>query len=354
MKTEFLFQILFCSFCLFSCSESTINWKVYNSDESNLLPRNDRIEDMRILDNKIYLSSTSGSSRNAAGFRAILYEAELENLNFKVIHRGQGIFTDLSVAIEEKIFFINTIFNENSFENTYCYLSGFDLSGGGYNIEKEILGDVMFLDFIDSNNGVMLVAEKYKSGKNYLVRTQDASKTWDTLRINQVVRKIRRKDHHIYLLENFYSDNQKRRINGAIEAVDFYTGEQKDIINDTEMNIVDFDISDENNLIILCEKDNNFYLSSIINGESKTLFSFNLNEEILLKQLYRYNNFICVVAVEKNAFSTSTHFYISRDNGNSFKKEALPIDNFAKPITFYKDKQVFIYSGMGRLAVGEF
>jgi len=355
IKISILYFLI--TFLIFGCNDkSIIEWEVLNSNETNLKGQGEEFEKLLIYRNNYFLIGQDEKSNNWQDFEAITYESKNSGRVWKKVINDEGNFIDGYVNNE----FLNLIAekcSDNSYKNCETKLSIYNRVN--YNkIDDKIIckrDSSIVRVFSDDNKSYALINKGYIANKNYIFNSENDFKTYKKAEINKPIKQIDFFNDKIYFLTNEYFVEDYE----TIEKNKLFILNNKSLDSiETKYVVEDFCV-DKNGLYLLSKVNEKIIINHIDNKKHKNKTLTVVNEkELEPKMIYKYNNFVAVLVNSINVkglggFGSAAYkLYLSLDNGETFKEEKLPIDNYVKPIEFYKDKLIIFYAGAGRICRG--
>lgn len=186
-----------------------------------------------------------------------------------------------------------------------------------------------------------------------LLKTKNGGKEWNVIKLNRPVNVTQRKDEKLYFLS--YKNNLK---SDWIYSVD----KNNDNLDSLQfnLNITDFSVEENGDYWLLGKEENKTVLQSYANGQTTDVHTFSDDTNVSPDQLYKYNELIVVIAsqIDENMLGgfggTKPLMFVSKDNGLTWNNHQLDEALYLKPISFYKDEQMTIYVGNGKILTCKF
>lgn len=186
-----------------------------------------------------------------------------------------------------------------------------------------------------------------------LLKTKNGGKEWNVIKLNRPVNVTQRKDEKLYFLS--YKNNLK---SDWIYSVD----KNNDNLDSLQfnLNITDFSVGENGEYWLLGREGTKTVLQRYANGQTTDVHTFSDNADVFPKQLYKYNELIVVIAsqIDENMLfgfgGTKPLMFVSKDNGVTWNNHRLDEALYLKPISFYKDEQMTIYVGNGKILTCKF
>lgn len=358
-KKMFKINILYflIPFLILGCNDkSLIEWEVLNSNETNLKDQGEEFEKLLIYNNDYFLIGQDVKSNNWQDFKAITYQSKNSGRVWKKVINDEGVFLDGYINNE----FLNLIaqkYSDNSFKNCETKLSVYN------RLNYNKIGDKIICKrdssivrvFNDGNKSYALINKGYIANKNSIFNSKNDFKTYKNVEINKPLKKIVFFNDKIYFLtsEYFVEDYE------TIEKNKLFILNKKSLDSIETKDVVEDFCVDKNGIYLLSKINEKIIVNYIDTKKQKNNTLKVVNEkELEPKMIYKYNNFVAVLVNSINVKglggfgSVAYKLYVSLDNGETFKEENLPIDNYVKPIEFYKDKSIIFYAGAGRICRG--
>lgn len=333
-------------FAFSACNKSKCIWHTIESDVTNLKPIDEEFNKIIIKNNDLYLLGFRDLSTNWTEMKSVIYKSTNYGRNWKNINLSSGNYINGFIS-DDNIYVVKENYKDNSFNNLKTSLIKFS---DDFKTNQEI---IQFKDkasienfFLNKKNQGFLIVNNEFSSENYSIfKTSDGFKTYDSISFRRPIIKSYFKNDKIYLLsyKKNYLSNDWLYISNGYKIIDSLN---------IKFNVTDFVVEEKNNDILFLGKNGKTIEIRKNSGNKQiTLKTFITDDQNLPESIYKYNNFIAVTLKKINSSTTTTLLFLSYDNGKSFEEEEIPINNFVKPISFYKDKKIIIYSGAGRISI---
>lgn len=185
------------------------------------------------------------------------------------------------------------------------------------------------------------------------LKTNNGGKEWNVIKLNRPVNVTHRKDEKLYFLS--YKNNLK---SDWIYSVD-KNNDNLDSLQ-LDLNITDFSVGENGEYWLLGQEEDKTVLQRYANGQTTDVHTFSNDRDIFPDQLYKYNELIVVIAsqMDENMLfgfgGTKPLMFVSKDNGLTWDNHRLDEALYLKPISFYKDEQMTIYVGNGKILTCKF
>lgn len=183
--------------------------------------------------------------------------------------------------------------------------------------------------------------------------TNNGGKKWDVAELNRPVNATHKKEEKSYFLS--YKNNLKRdwiysinKNNENLDSIQF------------DLNITDFSVGENGDYWLLGKGENKTILQRYENGQTTDVHTFSDDTNVSPDQLYKYNELIVVIAsqIDENMLGgfggTKPLMFVSKDNGLTWDNHRLDEALYLKPISFYKDEQMTVYVGNGKILTCKF
>lgn len=342
-----IFVISLCVF--FNCIDNLIhNWVVYNENETGLKLKEESFSKILIKDETFYLLGTNNDS-DLSKSKSIVYKSNNYCKNWTEVFSDKGNIANGYIALNELNFF-EEVYSDNSLNNTSLSLINRDSVIHSFKINSSVKG--VFID--NYGKGAVVINNSFLAKDNAVFWTTDNFKSYDSIYFGKSIKKSHFFNGKVYLLTyELTRKNYEVKEKNEIYIID--RNGNRDSLQE-KYNIDDF-VVDINGILLLGVQEEKVALDYLLeNGEVRTM-SFSREKNLTPEKVYKYNNFIAVLVSKINESAlggfggTQYQLYLSFDDGQTFKKETLPISDFVGPITFYKDEKIIVYSGAGRISV---
>lgn len=341
-------------FSILSCKdESLIKWEVLDSSKTNLKEQGESFEKFLINGKDFFIIGQEDTEfNNWSDFKAITYESKNSGKKWAKIINDKGAFVDGYYSFNELFLFRET-YSINSFDKAVLNLINAKKKTTYHRFKERSSIKNVFIN--SKEEGVLILNNSYTAADNSILYTNNNFKSFDSISFKKGIKKCAYLDEKVYLLsDDYFIKNYK-----TIERNKLYIVNRK-ILDSIELkNVVDDFCVDKNGIYLLSKENGKVTINHINEKKQKMKTQLVVDDQGLEpKRLYKYNNFIAVLVNSINSKglggfgSVSYKLYISLDNGETYKEEKLPINDYVEPIEFYKDELIIFYAGAGRICRG--
>ncbi len=348
-------SILSFLFLFLSCKQNNYDWKVYNSDVTNLKSIDEKFNKILNIDNSVYLFGSRDESTNMTDMEYVVYKSVNFGKNWELILEGNGDIVNAFYANQD-IYLVKENYKENSFKGFKTTLLKFNIKTGIIESVHQFKKESSIIDGIldDYESGSLIISNSFSSTDNSIFKTSDNFNSCDSIYIGKSIKKNYFFKNKIYLLTyELILKNYKVQEQNKLYIID------KDDNRDSlyiESNINDF-VVDIDGILLLGKKEEDITLNYFGKKEDVNITSIIRAGNLEPQKIYKYKSFIAVLLSSTNEHAlggfggSEYHLFLSFDNGKVFKEEELPIKDYVGQILFYKDEKIIIYSGSGRISV---
>ena len=330
-------------FVLLACNGQHYDWKVYNSDVTNLKPIYESFNKILFIDNSVYLFGSRDESLNMSDMKYVVYKSTNFGKNWELILEGNGDIVNAFYA-NQNIYLVKENYKENSYKDFKTTLLKFNIKTGitenVYQFKKESSVNDGILN--EYGSGSLIISNSFSSEDYSVFKTNDNFISYDSIPINKPIVKSHFNGSDIYLLS--YDNNDTNEV--------IYALTKHNIIDSLRVNfdVTDFVVENDKSILLLGCNKNTIQLIKAYGKNKIVLNTFTNDEDFFPESIYKYNRFIAVVIGELNSLGVTYQLFLSFDDGKSFIREDLPISYYVEPVAFYKDEKIIIYSGAGRIS----
>ncbi len=341
-------------FFIFSCSgRSNYNWKVYNSNTTGLRPQYEGFNQLIIKADIFYLLGSFDESLKWKDKQALVYKSEDQGKTWLNVFEEKGN-AEKGYYSSENIYLVKEIYIENSFKNSQQRLLKLDNSSNSIHKFKR-QSNVKYIHVDELGKGALILSNSFSSKDYSVFRTKNNFKTYDSIPIDKAVKGSFVTNDRVYLLTyKAFRKNYKVFETNKIHILD--ENNALDSL-DLDFNVDYFLVEKGESFWFLGKNNDSIQLRKRKGDVTNIINTLSIDKEETSKKLYKHNDFIAILtsSIDKGALggfgSVRYKLYLSFDNGQTFKEENPPIDDYVNPIAFYKDEKIIIYSGAGRISV---
>lgn len=343
---------------LSSCSNGqNHNWIVYSDKETGLGSQDELFNKILVKEDGFLLLGEERDFSDVAKNKSLIYLSK-NGSNWIKLYEGKGEVVD-GYCLKNNLFFFQNEYTDNSLETNFLSLRKINLNSKNVGeIHKFQTNSTINNVRIDKSGCVTLIVNNSLSANDFSVfKSKDDFNSYDHISIDKPIKKSFITDDKVYFLTHeFFIKNYE-----TYEINDFFIineSEKIDSLN-LQLNATDFLIDTSGKMWILYQKGDSVKLVEKGKSNNREYVISNNQDENPVK-LYKYNNFIAVLTnvIDADGFNgfgkTKYKLYLSFNDGQTFEKEALPIDDYVGAIGFYKNEKVIIYSGAGRISLCKF
>ena len=304
-------------------------------------------EDMVYSEDGNFARSEDGSIiRSIKEEYYFILESKDSGKNWRQIYKSENEIISIS-HVSDKLFYALAEVRPKGNSRGYFQILKFENDSDSFKFNSfenisQMHGLMSKIFFLNSEVGFILGYKEQNVHATITMMTKDGGKNWQTLQLNY--KPDRHKQFIKYDESKLYYFYGDRLILLDIDSM------KEDVIEfpQEEMNIIHICLDDKKRLWLLAESDTIMLFKQKDNNDfEKIVPSFgkkkSANKKLSPEIVHVYDNKIFVFLVDYSSYFPPWEFYMSADDGLTWKEEKMPISIASRLIAFHKDN-IWVYS----------